>query len=136
MLLCVPCPQGYVADPRLQLSCNLQMLQNFEYNSMNEDKTGWMLLDPTKDEQNAQRILTVWRAVPEVQRPSLVLAVLCTFKKAAKLAEAEHAADDKHLLWQTMAKVPSSVLRSILERAYFHPDFLGSTSQTQHAEGM
>lgn len=106
----------------------------FEYNAMDEDKTGWMLLDPTENEQNAQRILTVWWNVPEARRPPLVLAVLC--KKAAQLAEAKHAADDNHLLWQTMAKVPSSMLRIILERAYFHPDYLESTPQTQHAEGV
>ena len=129
MLLCVPCPQGHVANPRLLFNYNLQMLQRFDYSYMNLDDTGWMLLDPTENEQNAQRILTVWRAVPEVRRPPLVLAVLCTFEKAAELAETKQAADDKHL-WQAMAQVPSCVLRSILERAYFHPDFLNSAPMT------
>lgn len=101
-------------------------MQLFEYNYMNEDKAGWMLLDPTENEQNAERILKVWEEVPEVRRPLLMLAVLCSFKRAAKLAEAKSAAGNNDVLWTSMAKVPSTVLRTILERAYFHPDFVGS----------
>ena len=108
-------------------------MQLFEYNYMNDDKAGWMLLDPTQNEQNAERILKVWAEVPEVRRPSLMLAVLCSFKRVAKLATAESAAGNNDALWTSMAKVPSTVLRTILERAYFHPDFVGSPAVANDA---
>ena len=101
-------------------------MQLFAYNYMNDNKAGWMLLDPAENEQNAERVLKVWEEVPEVRRPSLMLAVLCSFKRAAKLAEATSAAGGNDALWKSMAKVPSTVLHTILERAYFHPDFVGS----------
>lgn len=113
-------------------------MQLFACSYMDEDKSGWMILDPTENKRNAQRILTVWKDVPEARRPYLMTAVLCTLKRAARLAKDEPATKqtaqpvtrehtDNNQLWKSMARVPPAVLRSIIERAYFHPDFLGYT---------
>ena len=110
-------------------------LQHCAYSYMEENKAGWMLLDPTENNRDAQRILTVWRAVPEARRPALMTAVYCSFKRAAKVAE-EHSenwhpiqtkdcevlTDSNNPLWKSMARVPSAIIRSIIEQEYFHND--------------
>lgn len=94
------------------------------------------MLDPTENKQNAQRILTVWKDVPEARRPALMTAVFCSFKRAVQLAKDEPATKqtaqpvtrehtDTSQLWKSMARVMPAVLRSIIERAFFHPDYLG-----------
>lgn len=106
-------------------------LQEFAYSYMDEEKDGWMLLDPTCNERNAQRIVAVWMALPEARFPTSI-AVLCCFKRAVTLAETETPADDcpetpatssiasnrEKLMWKSMARIPTSVLRTIVEKTY------------------
>lgn len=82
-----------------------------------------MLLDPTVNEQNAQRIIKVWR--PQVVRfPQVrqrLLSLYCSFYRASKIAgeesvHNEHAKQDV-LIWKVMAAIPADVLGLIATQA-------------------
>ncbi len=99
------------------------------YKYIEEDHNAWMLLDPTSNKQNAQRILKVWESfvmkLPESRRRLLCLC--CTFNRASKLAIASEKAGSKHathdvLLWASMAAVPASIVRLIAIKAYLASD--------------
>ena len=94
---------------------------------MEEDHAEWMLLDPTVNEQNAQRIMEVWKPlVVHKSRPRL-LSLYCTFNRASKMTTQDNTGS-KHqeknvLLWAAMAAVPAGVLRIIATKAYLAADW-------------
>ena len=108
-----------------QLSCLL--LQHMLYKYIEEDRNALMLLDPTSNKQNAQRILKVWEAfvmkLSETRRR--LLCFCCTFKRASKLASekagSKHATQDE-LVWASTAAMPASIVRLIATRAYLASD--------------
>lgn len=83
-----------------------------------------MLLDPNENEQNAERILAVWKPVLECikqakrekLRPTLI-ALHCSFRRADWLAAQPHVHERDVKLWATMATVPSSVVHIITVKA-------------------
>lgn len=94
-----------------------------QYKYIAEDNNTWMLFDPTVNEQNAQRIINVWR--PQVVKfPQVcqrLLSLYCTFFRASKIA-GEDSLHNKHakkdvLLWNLMAAVPAGVLCLIATQA-------------------
>ncbi len=108
-----------------QLPCLL--LQHMLYKYIEEDRNAWMLLDPTSNKRNAQRILKVWEPfvmkLPERRRR--LLCLYCTFKRASNLASekagSKQATQDE-LVWASMAAVPASIVRLIATRAYLASD--------------
>ena len=101
------------------------------YKYIEEDHNAWMLLDPTSNNRNAQRILKVWEPfvmkLPETRRR--LLCLYCTFKRASKLAS-EKAGNEQatqvELLWGSMAAVPASIVRLTATRAYLASDVVNS----------
>ena len=97
------------------------------YKYIEEDHDAQMLLDPTSNKQNAQRILKVWEPfvmkLPESRRR--LLCLYCTFNRASKLASEKagstHATQGM-LVWASMAAVPAGIVRLIATKAYLASD--------------
>ena len=97
---------------------------------MQEDGTGWMVLNPCRNENNADRILQVW--TPLVQsfhhahrerrkrevRPMLT-ALYCCFSKARESVDlpASEMSVDQLLVWERMAAIPVSLVHVIAIKA-------------------
>ena len=109
--------------PHLYFLQDFYPLSDTRYKYIAEDNNTWMLFDPTTNEQNAQRIIKVWRPqvvkFPQVRRK--LLSLYCTFYRASKIAgedsvHKKHATTDA-LLWKSMAAIPAGVLRLIATKA-------------------
>ena len=93
---------------------------------MRKDGNAWMLLDPNKSEQNAQKISSIWspliasesfrQARRERMQPRL-LALLCSFTYADQLALDAPRRSKKVDVWKSMADTPPNVVRRIAEKA-------------------
>ncbi len=94
------------------------------YKYIEEDHNAWMLLDPTSNEQNAQRILKVWEpfVMKFTESRRRLLCLYCTFNRASKLASERTGSEDDVSLWASMAAVPAGILRLIAAKAYLASD--------------
>lgn len=105
--------------------------QHTLYKYIEEDHAEWMLLDPTTNEQNAQRIMEVWKPLIVHKNCPRLLSLYCTFNRASKMMTTQDNTGGKHqekdvLLWAAMAAVPAGVLRSIATKACLAADWQGS----------
>ena len=106
-------------------------LQHTLYKYIEEDHAEWMLLDPTTNEQNAQRIMEVWKPLIVHKNCPRLLSLYCTFNRASEMMTTQDNTGGKHqekdvLLWAAMAAVPAGVLRSIATKACLAADWQGS----------
>ena len=80
-----------------------------------------MLLDPTVNKQNAQRIMKIWTPLVTKFKTPERLTLHCLFKKADKLKASASNKKDA-LLWQMMSAVPASIIDLIATKAYLTND--------------
>lgn len=96
---------------------------------MEEDQAARMLLDPTTNQQNADRVSKIWEPlVVKWNRPKL-LSLFCSFNRAGKMGSGASAGSKQTSQdaepYKSMAAVPAGVLRIIASKAYLAADCQG-----------
>ena len=92
----------------------LMQLDYFDWQRLLWAAKCWMALNPNTCEQNARRILKVWRPMVQSFKYPKLLAFCSSFHRAQQLAACAVKPDNESDVWTTL---PDSVIRFIAQKA-------------------